>query len=261
MVRRSVLWFFAGAVLLLQSCAVNNNIMFKSPKNEAVNANSIPLEPMEDYHLSVDDKIIFRLTTNNGSAIIERMTGISEEQIRQLGMQLGADQNEYVIRQNGEVKLPVIGHVKVEGLTIAECEDTLERKFSVEYQQPFIQVQVTNQRVIVFSGNGSDAKVIPLMNTNTTLMEAITQAGGITERGKANTVKLMRKVNGKREVYTMDLSTIEGLKYVDMIVQGNDYIYVEPTPELVREILNEVGPVVSLLSTAKLIFTLVNTFK
>ena len=101
-------------------------------------------------------------------------------------------------------------------------------EYSREYQEPFIQVSITNQRVIVFPGNGSDAKVIPLLNANTTLMEVIAQAGGITDRGKSNTVKLMRRANGERKVYVMDLSVMSGLKFADMVVQANDYIYVEP---------------------------------
>jgi polysaccharide export outer membrane protein len=92
-------------------------------------------------------------------------------------------------------------------------------------------------------------------------MEALAQAGGITDRGKANTIKLMRKVNGKREVYGIDLSTIEGLKYVDMIVQANDYIYVEPTPELAREISEDVVPIVSLFSSALVIFSAISLLK
>ena len=119
-----------------------------------------------------------------------------------------------------------------------------------------MQVKITNQRVVVFPGNGSDAMVILLSNANTTLMEAIAAAGGITERGKANTIKLMRKENGIRKIYNIDLSTLDGLKYVDMVVQANDYIYIEPNPELAKEVLKEIAPIVSILSSAILIFSI-----
>lgn len=244
----------ALSFLQLTSCGVNSNVMFKVPKGD-VNYDSIPMTPVAEYRISVDDRITFNLSTNDGAIIIDQMSGISEEQRINR-----AQQTEFVVRRNGEVELPVIGNVKIEGLTIEECEDTLVKRFDM-YQNPFIQVRVTNQRVIVFPGNGSDAKVIPLVNSNTSLMEALAQAGGITDRGKANTIKLMRKVNGKREVYGIDLSTIEGLKYVDMIVQANDYIYVEPTPELAREISEDVVPIVSLFSSALVIFSAISLLK
>jgi len=238
---------------LIQSCGVNSNVMFKEAKDE-VKYDSIPLNPTEDYKISIDDKITFTLTTNNGTEIIEKLSGISEDKG-------GASMTEYIVRSNGEAELPVIGKTKLAGLTVEQAEDTLVKLYSGEYVDPFVQVKVTNQRVIVFPGNGSDAKVIPLLNSNTTLMEALAQAGGITDRGKANTIKLMRKVDGKRVVYGIDLSTMDGLQYVDMIVQANDYIYVEPTPEIGKQVAQNIVPIVSLISSAIVIISAINLFK
>lgn len=249
-----ILWVI-GILFLGQSCGVNSNIMFKSPKGEHAQSDSIPMTPLQDYQISVDDKLSFTLATNNGTKIIESLSGINQQVG---GAGTGSD---YVVRRTGKVELPILGEVKVEGLTVAQCEDSLQRLFSKEYQDPFVQVRITNQRVIVFPGNGSDARVIPLLNSNTTLMEAIAQAGGITERGKANTIKLMRKENGIRKVYTFDLSTVEGLRYVDMIVQANDYIYIEPSADLAQGVVREIAPVVSILSSALVIFTVFSNFK
>ena len=129
------------------------------------------------------------------------------------------------------------------------------------YNNPFVQVKITNRRVIVFTGNGSDAKVVNLQNDNTTLMEVIALAGGIADRGKSEKVKLMRVDNGTRKVYTMDLSTIDGLKYADLIVQANDYIYVEPREQVAKEFLNNSAPILSLFSSVLVIFTVITTLK
>jgi len=227
--------------------------MFKEAKGE-VNIDSIPLVPEYDYAISVDDKIAFRISTNNGTEILERMSGVDL-------MRNDLSNEEYIVRRDGRVELPVLGKVKVEGLSLEECEDTLTALFSFEYNEPFVQVWVTNQRAIVFPGNGSDATVVPLTNANTTLMEAIASAGGITERGKASKVKLMRKVNGKRVVYTIDLSTIDGLQYADMIVQANDYIYIEPTADIGKGITESIAPVISILTSALLVYTGILLFK
>lgn len=253
--RNSLFLVLVSMIWLVQSCGVNSNLMFKQAKGEASN-DSIPVQPLEEYRISPDDKITFTLSTNGGTEVIERMTGVSQTRLNQTGIGV-----EYLVRNNGTVELPVIGKVHVAGLTVEECEDTLASYYSKEYKDPFIQLWVTNQRVIVFPGNGSDATVVPLMNANTTLMEALAHAGGITDRGKAKAVKVMRKVNGERVVYSLDLSTIEGLKYADMIVQANDYIYVEPTPELAKEVAQDIVPIISLLSSAIFIFTAINILK
>lgn len=241
---------FGFLILFLSGCGINSNIMFKEAKGEEiVKSDSIPLNPREDYRISVDDKITFALSTNDGKRIVESLSGVGE-----LNRVQGTTQ-EYLVRKSGFVELPVIGEVNVAGMTIAQCEDSLEFHFSKEYQDPFVQVKVTNQRVIVFPGNGADAKVVPLMNNNTTLMEAIAQAGGITERGKSRSVKVMRREGNVRKVYKIDLSTIEGLPYADMVVQGNDYIYVEPNPELMKGVVREIAPILSIFSSALVIFT------
>jgi polysaccharide biosynthesis/export protein len=258
LVRKVSHFFYLIMILLLvTSCGVNSSIMFKTPKNSTFKYDSIPMRPSEDYKISRDDKIAFTISNNKGHRIIENQSGIGGIN----NTSVGNRDIEYVVKSDGSVELPIIGSIKIEGLTVNQVEDTLVKLYSKEHQNPFVQVNVTNQRVVVFPGQGGDAKVIPLRNSNTTLMETIAEAGGVAERGKANTVKLMRRVNGKREVYLFDLSTIEGLKYTDMIVQSNDYVYIEPHPRLGREVLSQITPYLTLLTTFTVIFTVIQRTK
>ncbi len=254
---RSVFFMFFTALILLQSCGINSNLMFKQDKEERseVNSSKIPLQPMQESKISPNDKISFILSANNGEEIIEGLTGISSENAASFG------DLTYVVQSDGTIDLPILGKVAVVGLTIAECQDTLKHYFKSSYNDPFVQVKIENQRVIVFPGDGSSASVIQLENPNTTLMEVIAASGGIPARGKANTIKIIRKVNGKREIYIVDLSTIDGLKYSDMIIQSNDYIYIEPAAELAKEIVRDLAPILSLFTSALLIFGTINLLK
>jgi polysaccharide export outer membrane protein len=146
----------------------------------------------------------------------------------------------------------------VKGLTVVELEDTLSKILSKSFINPFVQIRISNQRVVIFGGRGN-AKVVNLLHTNTTLLEAIAQAGGIDETGKAFSIKIMRRSEiGKREIYKIDLSTINGIKEADMIVQGNDYIYIDYKPRIASSILGEIGPWLGLATTS---LTLVAIFK
>jgi polysaccharide export outer membrane protein len=56
----------------------------------------------------------------------------------------------------------------------------------------------------------------------------------------------------------IDLSTAnEGLPYTDLLVQANDYIYVDPTPQYSREVIAELSPIISVLTSAILIYTVI----
>lgn len=240
-----------GILLLsLHSCGINSNLMFRTPKGVHEIRDSIPLQPKKEYQISPDDKFTFMLYTNDGERIVNEMAGVNKDAIAKAEI-------EYVVRPDGTADLPILGATLVSGLTVRQCEDTLAKLFEAKngYNDPFVQVKLTNQRVIVFPGNGSNAKVIPLQNNNTTLMETIALAGGIAERGRANRVKIMRMENGTRVMYVMDLSTIEGLKYADMIVQANDYIYIEPKEQVGQESIKIIAPVVSIISSALIIIT------
>lgn len=214
---------------------------------------SIPLLPREDYRMSIDDKFTFNLSTNDGKNILEGLTGVG--QITNAGTQ-----NEYLIRTDGFTVLPVVGEVKIIGLTIKEAEDSLKKMFSKHYLDPFLQIKITNQRVIVFPGEGGQAKVVYLKNNNTSLMEVIADVGGISSRGKSNSVKLIRYIDGKRVIYPIDLSSVNGLLYADLYVQANDYIYIEPNPNISAEILKQTAPIVGILSGVAVIFTIINRF-
>ena len=247
----------------LSGCGINSNLMFKTPKNSIsetdtlkskyytmIDKEDVPMLPKEDYKISKDDKITFMLSTNDGQDILKGQTGMNNTNNNNQSSQI-----EYVVRSDGKVLLPVVGELHIEGMSVKESEDTLRHLFSSQYLDPFVQVTVTNKRVIVFPGDGGSAKVVFIKNNNTSLMEVIAEVGGISERGKSKSIKLMRSVNGKREIYPIDLSTIEGLAFADMIVQANDYVYVEPHPKLGREVLSQVTPIVAILSSALVLFT------
>jgi polysaccharide biosynthesis/export protein len=262
-------YLFLGLVaitLFLGSCGViNSNMMFKTPKDGSFHYDSIPMRPTEDYTISVDDKLTFSLHPNSGRALIEGLTGTNtyDVNLNSRGAMVGQSGIfvDYVVTSEGIVDFPIIGEIKMLGLTVEQCVDTLEVLFSQQYQKPYVQVKITNRRCIVFSGNGNDASIVPLVNNNTSLLEVIAMTGGISPRGKASIVKVMRKVNGIREIYLIDISTIEGLKYADMIIQGNDYIYIEPKPQLIIGGLAAAAPVTSLISSIALIYTVLTKFK
>ena len=248
-------------ISILGSCGINSSLMFKTPKGGQFKYDSIPMRPVDDYTLTRDDKFNFYIYPNSGEKLIESISGTN---VTTENIIYGNNNNiitnfQYVVKSDGFVELPVIGNVKAEGLTLNEFQDTLKIKYAEQYNKPFIKVEITNKRCVVFSGQGSNAKIIPILNNNTTLMEIIAQAGGIDTRGQAKIIKLMRKVKDRREVYLIDLSTIEGLSFTDMIIQGNDYIYIEPKPELAKELVKEIAPIISIISSVFVIVRVINT--
>ena len=249
-------------LMFLNSCAnVNSNILFRIPRGADFKFDSIPMKPQEDFKLASGDRFSFLFGTNNGERIVLNQSGISSEGISQSGIQQQNLQNNaitYLVRQDGMANLPLLGEIYVAGKTILELENDIKNLLSQNYIEPFVQIRVTNQRVIIFPGKG-DAQVVNLTNANTSLLEVVALAGGIRDEGRANSIKLMRKMkSGDRETYRIDLSTISGLKAAQMIVQSNDYIYVDFKYRYASAILQELTPWLSLLTTALLTYNIIS---
>lgn len=205
----------------------------------------IPVDSVgKEYKLAPNDMITFQLFTNEGAMILDFTTNV--ESSRTQGMNFR--DFVYMIDAQGYIELPSVGRVLVAGMTVFEAQTYLEGLYEKHFNFPYAMIQVINRRVIVFRGSGADASVIPMTNNNINVIEALALAGGLSDRANASKVKLIRKVNGKSEVYLMDLSTIEGIKYAGMIVQAGDIIYVEPTPEIATEVMRDVSPYITVIS-------------
>ncbi len=250
--KKSIIFIVCAAIL--NGCYVNSNFMWKADKNFKYDLP--PENYQEKYKISRNDIIEFRLLANNGYIAVDYANGAGAA-TGQTGSNAGAGRYmlSYFVENDGTVKLPVLGKVKILDSTVRATEFMLEQMYAEYFVEPFVQIQVINKRILVFPGGGSDAKVIPLTNNNTTLTEALAMAGGITDRGRAASIKIIRRTGIERKVYKVDLSTMDGLKYADMIVQANDYIYVDPVPQYGREVLTQIAPYISLLSSAILVYT------
>jgi len=238
------LLLLAGIALLFSSCGwLNSSIMLKTGKNYQY-SKSPDSTKNADYIISANDVIEFRIFSNDGFKLID-LTSLNQSN-RDYQMN---NRMDFLVEFDGNVKLPILGRTKLTGLTVREAELMLEEKYASYYVKPFVLMSVQNKRVIIFPGNAGDAKVIPLLNNNTTLIEALALAGGISDDGKAQKVKLIRRINDKDEVYLIDLSKIEGIKQANLVLQANDIIYVEPRKKIASRALAEIAPIVSLLTS------------
>lgn len=249
---RKLLLFF-GFALLLSGCGwLNPNIMLKTSKDFKYSNFSDSINNKE-YRISPNDLIEFNLYSNEGFKLVD-LTSLNNTNT---GYRF-ENNLQYLIQIDGNCKLPILGITKMSGLTIKAAELMLEEKFAAYYNKPFVIVRVHNKRVIVFPGSAGDAKVIPLTNNNTTLIETIALAGGIADDGKAKKIKLIRNTNEKSEVYLIDLSKIEGIKLANMVVQANDIIYIEPRKKISSKVVQEIAPIISILSSIFIVITYSN---
>lgn len=238
--------------LSLHSCKMYNDILFQDTKDFEFTPTVDAFT--KDYQIAENDKITFRLYTKDGLQLIDPI--VLENGGAQMLRQLQESGINFLVESDGNINLPLLGRVKIVGKTLIEAEQYLEKEYARYFNNPYAVLDIINNRVIVSTGGGSSATVINLVNNNTTVLEAIAMAGGLSDGANAQKIKLIRKEGQERVVYKVDLSTLEGLEMADMVVQANDIVYVEPNRRYVRDIATELGPYLTLLSSALLIYGL-----
>lgn len=239
------------AVSFLASCKVITPSAMMKTKADYPYA---PIPAVGDtlYTIGINDELGLELFANDGIKMIDILNaGNSNDK--------GGERLTYWVDYDGTVRFPVIGRIKIAGKTIRNAEDTIEKLFAKVYNNPFARLKVENRRAIVYPGNGGMAKVISLKQPNVTLMEAIAEAGGISQTGKAYKIKLVRGDYDNPQVFLLNLRRMEGLKDADIILQPNDIIYVEEqkgSQAVFREVIPWLSSVTALLGLSLTIYTL-----
>lgn len=203
--------------------------------------------------LRPSDRISFQLFSRDGYQLID----VSEGRQQSGGFNAQrANQAGYIVKPDGYVEFPLIGNIYVEGMDRIELEDMLEEKYAPLYNSPYVIAQVTNRRVLVFTGLGG-ASVVSLTEERMRLIEVIALAGGIPRGAKSHKIKIIRGDLENPTIKKVDLSTIAGLKDADLVVQSGDLIIIDPTTPLAPAILKELTPVLSLITTLLTFYLLI----
>ncbi len=138
----------------------------------------------------------------------------------------------------GTVNLPLVGEVKIAGLTVSEAQKIIEDAYRdgryLRAPQVTINVEEYASREVSISGMIRNPGRFPLpVESNMTVLELVTKAGGLTDTAKGTAVSVTRiSPEGKKEVFTIDVeSLIKGrdrAKAADnsLILQAGDIVYV-----------------------------------
>lgn len=208
---------------------------------------------VDEYIIQSGDQLTVQLFTRDGFKLIDAVSGsagIQATQAQLTGLQ-------YLVDAEGFVNLPILGEMFVKGFTESQLETILSDKYASLYVDPYIVVTVINRRVFFF--RGSTSSIIPLNQAPTTILEVIAKSGGIPENFKAYNIKVIRGDLKNPQVTIIDLSTLEGLRKSDLIVQSNDIIYLDFRYNVPNAILSPLVPYISLLTTVSTLIVLITT--
>jgi polysaccharide export outer membrane protein len=176
------------------------------------------------------------------------------------GGNAGAGQT-YQVDEDGNVALPVIGHIAVAGLTRTQASKLIEDLYRKNLlKDPIIELKITNLRVTLlgeFKGQGN----FPLVRDKTTLIEMIGQAGGLTDKANISNVKIIRGDQKNPQITYVDLRDIQSINDPRAVLQNGDIVYIAQNKRAIRtdnlqNVSTFVQPILLLFNTALIILSL-----
>lgn len=229
-----VVCMLALSTLLVSGCTSYKKSLYL--QNEQVLNESLEGQ-LYDFRIMPKDELTITVSTTDpeASAPFYRKFGQSKEGgSSSTGMQ-NVDLLSYLVDNNGCIDFPVLGMIKVMGLTNRECEALLRQKLQPYLKEvPNVTVRTSNYKFSVL-GEVNDPGTYTTDAEKVTVFEALAQAGDMTLFAIRNDVQLLREDStGIRRVYHLDLTQADVAQSPYFYLQQNDVVYVKPTRAKVR---------------------------
>lgn len=134
----------------------------------------------------------------------------------------------YEVSDDGKVRFPMIGAVEVRGKTGAQIALKIEEELAAGWlKQPQVTVRVTERqnREVSVLGQVKEAGSYPY-KPGLTLMQAISQAGGMNPLASPRKVKLIRETDKGRQTFEIDVTKILDSRAQDFGLEPGDIVFV-----------------------------------
>ena len=139
----------------------------------------------------------------------------------------------YLVDANGYIEFPVLGELKLGGLTKGEANNLLKSKLNTYIKSPLVNIRLANFTVSVL-GEVKNPGTFTIQDERVSLLEALGLAGDLTIYGRRDNIILIREVNGEKQYAKLDLRSINIMNSPNYYLTQNDVIYIEPNSARVR---------------------------
>ena len=253
--------YLIAAVLFLSSCGVK----YKSvPYFTDLPADSTIQEKiLNQTVLKIQKNDVLALTVNSlnpeASAIFNLGTTSSLQGNTTANVNPTNTANGFMVDEKGTIQLPLIGSVKLEGLTTTEARELIQSKLASYLKEPVVSLRLINFRISVL-GDVARPGVYPVNNERINVSEALSMAGDLSITAIRNNVLLIREQDGKRQYIRLDMQKKELFNTPYYYLQNNDVLYIQPGNAKYASVDSSYRNVSIILSALSVIALLISRF-
>ena len=222
--------------LLMSGCANKDFRLFEEDsQTQNGDSKAVKIVSDEEYREEIEyewkivkgDRIqiaVFNQSASSKGGQLESILGTSN-MTQQFNNRDGTE--GLLIPTKGNVHLPLIGNVKVAGLTENEAAEKLTEKYKKFLRNPYVMVKIQNQRLFVL-GEVNDPGVVQVTAGTMTLFEALAQSGDVTDDGLRTNIRIIRGDLRNPTMREVDLTDMGAIRVASLMLRPNDIVYVQP---------------------------------
>jgi polysaccharide export outer membrane protein len=238
----------AVVVLLLTACGSSKNVAYLQNSDNVNFENS---RFLYDARIMPKDQITISVNTTTPEASLPFNLLLQNSYTQGRSMSSAGLLMPYLVDNEGNINFPIVGKLKVGGLTKSEAEQLVTEKirpYLAEAENPVVTVTMASYSVSVL-GEVNRPGSFQVSREKITILEALAQAGDLTIYGVRDRVKLIREdANGQKSVVTLNLNDANIINSPYYYLQQNDVVYVEPNK--VKSQNAKVGQMTTLIFSA-----------
>lgn len=233
--KKNVIFLGVIFTLLLSSCASRKKIVYFSD----LEGNS-QTEIANKYELKLQSDDILSIIVNSNSELAAKFNPqmvIFQGTTERAGT--GQRLQTYLIDSEGYIVFPVVGKIKLAGLTTNQAVDAITEAIKPQLTDATINLRLLNFKVTV-QGEVARPGTFTADSERITLLQALSMAGDLGIYGKRNNILVIREIEGKRTYNRVDITNADFINSEFYYLAQNDVVYVEPNKIKVNS--SAVGP-------------------
>lgn len=235
---------FLALLLLVFSCASRKNVVYyqniDSLENQNQNSYEVKIQP--------DDLLMIIVSADDPEAAIPFNLKTYSISSNKLDMTRGQETVQtYLVDSKGNIEFPIVGDIKIGGLTRTEALQLLQSKIAAYIKKPIINLRITNFKVSL-QGEVNLPGTYNVNSERITLIEALSMAKDLTIYGKRDNILVIRETNGIKSYNRVNVTQSDFINSPFYYLAQNDVVYVEPNKTKVNA--SAVGPNTSVIISA-----------
>ena len=217
--------------IILSSCSSIKNVKYFADIPDSQKTTSLTTLNFIEPQIQPDDILSINIQTVDPAATLILASGTLQNAAvgaTTTGSTGNQTLSGYLVDRNGNVELPVLGKIKVSGLTTERAREQIRSSAARLFKDPTVNLRFANFKITVM-GEVAKPGVYVASNEKVNILDALGLAGDLTIYGKRDNISLIRQFDdGSRKLIKLDITNSDILNSPYYYLRQNDYIYVEP---------------------------------